>query len=422
MAPTVAPTAAPASKGPVTLQYFYETGGKPANVAYMDKFFAKYTEANPNVKVEQIVTPSGVTSDQKLETMVAGGTPPDIVYSGATVTMAARGVYLDVRPLLEKSGKSLDEFHPLAVQIYTIKQGSFVWGLPSQLSTHFLVVNKTLFGKAGATVPPTDWADASWTWDAYSAAADKLTVRSGDNVTQWGSFPLDGHLEYCGPYMFGGKWYEGNKCLIDDPKSYKCFQFDHDSIYKSKTAPTPAQSQALEGGFLTGKVAMQVDGPWSIVTYTTIKDFEWTLAAIPYAQELGVKASRLNASFCNCCAIASKTNVDAVWNLMLWMYFDDTNYPDWSWYGTGRLPARLAGQAKWLEYAKGQYPGVAWEVYQNAYDYASPDWNAKQANASKLADIVTAGMLDPVAQDPNANIPQLAATLKTQIEPLLQEV
>lgn len=416
-----APTAAAA--GPVTLQYFFETGARPANVEYMGKLGQRYTtEVNANIKIETVIAPEGMTSDQKLEVMVAGGTPPDIVYSGATVSMAARGAYLDIFPLLEKAGKSLDDQHPNARAVYAIKGGKFLWGLPNHLSTHFMVINKTLCEQAGVTVPSADWANPDWTWDAYIEAGLKNTVREGDTTTIWGTFALDGHLFYSGPYMFGGKWYEGSTCTIDDPKAYRCFQFDHDTIYKHMIAPTPAQSQAFEGGFMTGKVAMQVDGPWSIVTYTSIKDFEWTLAPIPYAKEMGVKALRINSAFCNACAIASKSHIDESWEFMQWLYYNDEIYADWSWYGSGRLPSRIPGQAKWLELASTQYPGVAWSVYVDAYDYAAPDWSAKQANINKLYDMITAELLDVYATDANANIAELVAALKPKIEALLEEV
>lgn len=415
------PTAAAA--GPITLQYFFETGSRPANVEYMQKLGERYTsEVASNVKIEPVVAPEGLTSEQKLETMVAGGTPPDIVYTGATVSMAARGAYLDLFPILEKDGRSMDDQHPNARAVYTIKGGSFLWGLPNHLSTHFMVVNKTLFGEAGVEVPSADWADPDWTWDAYVDAGLKVTKRDGDKVDTWGTFALNGHLFYSGPYMYGSKWYDGNTCLIDDPKAYRCFEFDHGTIYDSQIAPTPAQSQAIEGGFMTGKVGMQADGPWSIVTYTTIKDFEWTLAPIPYASEMKVEDLRINSAFCNACAIASKNNVDASWAFMQWLYYNDDIYADWSWNGSGRLPSRIPGQAKWLELAGTAYPDVAWSVYVDAYDYAAPDWSAKQANINKIYDLVTAELLDPVAGEADANIPELAAAIKPKIEALLEEV
>ncbi|MHB0878392.1 MAG: extracellular solute-binding protein, partial [Anaerolineae bacterium] len=416
-----APTAA--AKGPVTLQYFFETGSRPANVEYMGKLGERYTaEVASNVKIEPVIAPEGLTADQKLETMVAGGTPPDVVYSGASVSMAARGAYLDIFPLLEKDGKSLDDQHPNARAVYAIKGGSFLWGLPNHLSTHFLVVNKTLLAEAGVESPSADWANPDWTWDAYVDAGLKVTKRDGDKVSTWGTFALGGNLFYDGPYMYGSKWYEGTTCLIDDPKAYGCFQFDHDTIYKHQIAPTAAQSQAFEGGFMTGKVGMQLDGPWSIVTYTTIKDFEWTLAPVPYASEMQVSDLRVNSAFCNSCAIASKNAVDESWEFMKWLYYNDDIYADWSWNGSGRLPSRIPGQAKWLELANGAYPDVAWSVYVDAYTYAAPDWSAKQANINKLTDLVTAELTDPVAGDANANIPELAAAIKPKIEALLEEV
>lgn len=94
----------------------------------------------------------------------------------------------------------------------------------------------------------------------------------------------------------------------------------------------------------------------------------------------------------------------------------------WSWYGSGRLPSRLPGQPKWLAIANEKYPDVAWSVYVDAYDYASPDWSAKQANINRLYDLVTAELLDPIAGEPDVVVKELAVAIKPKIQELLQEV
>ena len=104
------------------------------------------------------------------------------------------------------------------------------------------------------------------------------------------------------------------------------------------------------------------------------------------------------------------------------MYFDDANYADWCWYGASRLPARIPGQAKWLEYAKAASPDVAWSVYVDAYDYASADWSATQANTNKLTDLIQAEYIDPLDGDETAVAQELATAIKPKIQALLQTV
>ncbi|MGI6208104.1 MAG: extracellular solute-binding protein [Anaerolineae bacterium] len=423
-APAESGAPAAASGEAVQLEYYFATGGAPKNVEVMQGLFARFTEAHPEITVEPVVAPQGVTSAQKLQTMVAGGVPPDLVYTGASVSFAARGVYLDLFPLLEKAGRSLEDQHPNARAVYTIKGGSFLWGLPNHLSGHFLCVNKTLFDQAGVPVPSTDWADPTWTWSKFLEVADAVTQRDGDTATAWGCRSFGSSLYYTGPVMFGGRWYdkETMQCTCDEEPAYKGFQYDHDLIYTHRVAPTPAEGQALEGGFLTGKLAITYDGPWSIATYTTIQDFEWTLAPVPYADGLDVNAPRLNPAFCNALAIASKDQVDASWTLLEWLEYTDDIYAEWCWFGAGRLPSRVAVTDKWLEYANDFDSDVAWSVYVDAYDYASEDWDAKQVNQSRLYDLVIAEYIDPLQQQEDAVAKELAVAIKPKIQELLEEV
>ena len=56
------------------------------------------------------------------------------------------------------------------------------YGIPRDFDTIALYYNKDLFDKAGVEYPTADW-----TWDDLRAAAEKLTVKEGDNTTQWGT-------------------------------------------------------------------------------------------------------------------------------------------------------------------------------------------------------------------------------------------
>ena len=177
-APAESGAPAAASGEAVQLEYYFATGGAPKNVEVMQGLFARFTEAHPEITVEPVVAPQGVTSAQKLQTMVAGGVPLDLVYTGASVSFAARGVYLDLFPLLEKAGRSLEDQHPNARAVYTIKGGSFLWGLPNHLSGHFLCV-QDLFTRLAS--PSQRWAETGPV--QVPGVADAVTQRDGDTAT-----------------------------------------------------------------------------------------------------------------------------------------------------------------------------------------------------------------------------------------------
>jgi ABC-type glycerol-3-phosphate transport system substrate-binding protein len=272
-------------------------------------------------------------------------------------------------------------------------------------------------------VPSTDWANPDWTWEAYQALAESLTKRSGDDVSVWGMLSFD--LRRRGPQIFGGEWYDqetGLKCLCDEPEAVKGFQYEHDLVYKSQVCPTPSQSDVLEGGFLSGKVATSMMGPWSIPTYVTIEDFEWQLFPVPYPAGLDVKAPRWNPAWCNSTGISSKDKVDQSWKLIEFMTYDDDIYAKWCWDGLGRLPSRVSQQQRWLDSAKTMGPNVAWSVMVDAYDYAGSDFDAHQANAQQMLDLIGAEYNDPVMGEPDAVAQELATAIKPKIQALLQPV
>jgi multiple sugar transport system substrate-binding protein len=136
-----------------------------------------------------------------------------------------------------------------------------------------LYYNQDLFDKAGMPYP-----NENWTWDDFLAAAQKLTIKQGDETTQWGT-----DLGYLGGWdggwqmlmwTRGGKVQDTNfnpdKLYLDAPEVIDALQWLQDLIYKHKVAPPPAVVSALQqagGPFLSGKVAMVVDGCWMLSAY-----------------------------------------------------------------------------------------------------------------------------------------------------------
>jgi ABC-type glycerol-3-phosphate transport system substrate-binding protein len=54
-----------------------------------------------------------------------------------------------------------------------------------------------------------------------------------------------------------------------------------DLRYRYHVAPTAAEEGALQGGFTTGRVAMQINGTWMMAFHKEIQDFEWDIQYIP---------------------------------------------------------------------------------------------------------------------------------------------
>jgi multiple sugar transport system substrate-binding protein len=168
--------------------------------------------------------------------------------------------------------------------IYRYNTGQ-IYGVYSGADTHLLYYNKDLFDQAGVGHPTPDW-----TWDDFLEAALALTVVEGDRTVQWGA-PLGILVASWG--MANLVWEEGgdivderpfyNRLTLDNEPVIKVLQFIQDMVHVHKVAPSPSQANTLgeAAGFESGRVAMVIDGGWSIQSRSEIEAFQWDVQMLP---------------------------------------------------------------------------------------------------------------------------------------------
>jgi ABC-type glycerol-3-phosphate transport system substrate-binding protein len=88
---------------------------------------------------------------------------------------------LDLRPIIERDDTfEATDFYPHLL----VEENGRVQTIPVSAAYHVIYYNKTLFDAAGLPYP-----ENGWTLDQFLAAAQQLTRRDGDEVTQWGYLP-----------------------------------------------------------------------------------------------------------------------------------------------------------------------------------------------------------------------------------------
>jgi multiple sugar transport system substrate-binding protein len=121
----------------------------------------------------------------KLQTMIAGGTPPDVVFMESTrfPEFVTKGALENLDPYLKPQSeiKSTD-FLPAAWQAYQYQGSSY--GLPNDLAILAVAYDINQLDLAALPEP-----QAGWTWDDYLKMAQELTAdRDGDGRTDvWGT-------------------------------------------------------------------------------------------------------------------------------------------------------------------------------------------------------------------------------------------
>ncbi|MCA9838903.1 MAG: sugar ABC transporter substrate-binding protein [Trueperaceae bacterium] len=279
-----------------TTELTFTFWGSPFEKDAVERMIKSFNESHPNIKVRAQHIPDGY--EEKISTMVAGGTPPDVGYlnEGMALQWAKEGILQDLTPYFKEDPEASNRL-PAAYYNY---DGDKTIGTNTAAETIILYYNKDLFDAAGVSYPPSKAAEA-WTWDDFVEAAKKLTVdRNGNNATSpdfnpeqietYGiSFPTwwGGYTPLI--YSNGGSIAsdDGTEFQMNSPEAVEVLQNMQDLIYVHHVAPTPAQSESLPSADImmqSRKVAMSIDGHWKVLDYSQL-GFNWGIGVLPYYDE-----------------------------------------------------------------------------------------------------------------------------------------
>jgi multiple sugar transport system substrate-binding protein len=259
-----------ASTGPAEITFMMWGAPEEQTVwqAVVDDFQA--TNSNIKVKVEVSDWDSYWT---KLNTLIAGGTPPDVFAMDAPLYLdwQSRGALLNLQPYIDKTPGFLDGFYPQTLTAY--KVGNEYYGLPRDFQTVVLFYNKDMFDAEGVKYPTADW-----TYDDLLAAAKTLTKdKNGDGKTdQYGLWTDTWDMEL---FWSEAIWANGGdiinadhtKTLIAEGGARDAWKYI-DSIYKAGVMPTPTTAGEYGGDlFQSGAAAMTTIGHWAVPGYVGAK-------------------------------------------------------------------------------------------------------------------------------------------------------
>ena len=402
-APAAAPTAAaPAAQDATTITYFTFSAA-PDHLKDLDAMIAAFKTANPGIDVK-VETAPYADYFTKLQTLVAGGTAPDVFELNYEnfVSYASKGVLADLTPLAAADSGFADKFYPKAYQAFNRDGKQF--GLPQSFSDVVLFYNKDLFDAAGVSYPTADW-----TWKDELAAAQKLTNASNG---VWGTYSPIQFFEFyktaaqsgCG--VFGP---DGKTVTINQPGCVESLTWMVDKINKYKVTPTDADMAGVSDGdlFKQGKIAMLRTGIWM---FSAFKDapFKWDIALEPG------NTQKAHAFFANSVAIsATSKNQEAAWK---WANFftSSSEAAKLRVAASWELPA-VNDQTLFDDYLKQNPPESRKVVFDALATAVTPPVTDKQ---SQLQD--TIGALLDQAKAGTITPQEALDQAKTQVEALVQ--
>lgn len=236
-------------------------------------------EQFPNINVELLYTPDDY--DQRIQTMMAGGDAPDIVQVAEAIHgFSSRGQLLALDGLVEEAGIDLSQRFGTNHLQYQY-EGS-LYALPDRGGAMIVYYNRDMFDAAG-----TEYPSASWTWADFLAAAQALTIRDGETVTQYG-FAAGGWWPWWMSFIYqnGGAVLDENGApVINSEPVAEALQFYNDLVYTYAVAPSPEDYANLGTNspdplFAQGKVAIIMTGFWNIASLRGVPDINWDIAPV----------------------------------------------------------------------------------------------------------------------------------------------
>jgi multiple sugar transport system substrate-binding protein len=212
----------------------------------------EFQQANPGITVNLLITP-WADYWTKLQTALPTGTGPDVFWLNHpnAVSYLPTGLVKDLEPWAEDI--HFENFAPNFYQPFTYQNKRYA--VPCMWDDIVLFYNKSAFDKAGLAYP-----SATWTWDDYLSAAQKLTIRRGNQVIQYGTIANGSFQSGVGPFIYqnGGVLFNADRTRVtlNTPEVREAVQFSMDLIYRHQVAPPVEEVAENDAIFQSGLAAM----------------------------------------------------------------------------------------------------------------------------------------------------------------------
>ena len=236
----------------------------------------KFMEENPGISVEIQCTPWAQYWTNNEANAVAG-TMSDIImmHPEKVAAYAEGGMLASLDGIVD-----LTEFPANIVNDFTV--GGVRYGVPKDYATFGLWYNKDIFDAAGFAYPTADW-----TWDDLYNAAIKLTNKE-TGVYGFASRYDSNDGAYHFIWQNGGDIINADETasMFDDPATIEAIEYMVKFVSEG-LSPTAADlaNTDVDSLFMSGKVAMQVNGSWKCSQYATVTDAHFDVAELPIGKQ-----------------------------------------------------------------------------------------------------------------------------------------
>ena len=299
------------SKDGVVQLTFMGWEASPLETQAVKDGIAAFEKENPNIKVNYTPGLAGSEYNAKLLSSAAAGSLPDVMFVSAESYRAivSKGALWDITDQFDEN-YPLDDFIDSSRQIMELD--GHVYGISSCTVSPIVYYNKDVFDQKGIDYPSAD-PENCWTIDEFRDVAKKLT---SDDI--YGVYGLETVADTLNAQLLsnGGTRYNEDytKSTMNSPENKEVFEIIKAIRTEDGSAPDASTLDAVgmsaKQMLQTGKVAMLVDGSWSLQELAA-SDMNIGMAPLPsYGKVLTTGQAHLH-----CIAETSK-HKDEAWQFL----------------------------------------------------------------------------------------------------------
>jgi alpha-1,4-digalacturonate transport system substrate-binding protein len=268
----LAPFAFAQGQKELSVLWFYDD---PSELAFLNSKINEYVAAHPGVSIK-VNTVAYNDLFPRLTQLLAGNNPPDVV--------KLTDIRPEIAPFVLDLSKPLgsDFLKPFIPGVAAaLNRDGKILGAPLDVTANGIILNKSLFDKAGVAIPP---KDKPWTWAQFLNDISTVQKKTG------ALYPLvwDVTPHRWSTYLFenGGSFFDstGKKGNFNTPASVQALKgfadmFDKGYIPKSIWIG----SENPRDMFFGGQAVAWMSGSWQVkAMLDNIKNFSWTAGPNPY--------------------------------------------------------------------------------------------------------------------------------------------
>lgn len=233
-----------------------------------------------------LIPVGGGQVEGKQNTMIAQGNGPDLMLGGDVHLLSQYKNLMPLDELIAQDSAEVDyeDFIPAVTE--KLEYNDKVYYLPEFFNVSLLYYNKDIFSAYNANPANTDveYPQNAWTYEEFYDVADKLTVRSGSSVSQFGCYSTIGwwgewliHVRQSGGAFMNADGY----VTLDTEEAIEGVQRYYDKMYGANRISNQKGVDDTFGDFSTGTFAMEYGGHISNWTDLRSTNLDWDVQLLP---------------------------------------------------------------------------------------------------------------------------------------------